>query len=165
MTTNVQADETIRWSAYPSWAHFSWLYLFGLMAGGRSLLALRRGMSGWEVWLGGATALLLCAAALRRWAHYCLTSRRVIVKNGYTGRDIQSLALDDIADVAVDQGPIAQFFDIGTIVIKSVSGDQVLSLRGVRDPNLVKTRIDALRPKPKVDGSGCMLYSEPTSSS
>jgi hypothetical protein len=122
-------------------------------------------MSGWEVWLGGATALLLCAAALRRWAHYCLTSRRVIVKNGYTGRDIQSLALDDIADVAVDQGPIAQFFDIGTIVIKSVSGDQVLSLRGVRDPNLVKTRIDALRPKPKVDGSGCMLYSEPTSSS
>jgi membrane protein YdbS with pleckstrin-like domain len=147
MIKNAQTDETIRWSVYPSWAHFTRLYLFSLMAGGRSLPALWWGMSGWEVWLGGATALLLCAAVLRRWAQYRLTSRRVIVKNGYTGRDIQSLALDDITDVAVEQGPIAQFFDIGTIVIKSVSGDHVLSLQGVRDPAVIKTRIDALRLK------------------
>ena len=141
----MQTDETVRWSAYPSWTHFTWLYCFSLMAGGRSLLALRWGMSGWEVWLGGATALLLCAVVLRRWAQYRVTSRRVIVKNGYTGRDLQVLALDDIADVTVNQGPIAQFLDIGTVVIKSASGDRVLSLRGVREPEVIKTRIDALR--------------------
>ena len=141
----MQTDETVRWSAYPSWTHFTWLYCFSLMAGGRSLLALRWGMSGWEVWLGGATALLLCAVVLRRWAQYRVTSRRVIVKNGYTGRDLQVLALDDIADVTVNQGPIAQFLDIGTVVIKSASGDRVLSLRGAREPEVIKTRIDALR--------------------
>jgi hypothetical protein len=69
----------------------------------------------------------------------------VLVKNGCTGRDIQALALDDIADVTITQGPIAQFFDIGTVVITSTSGDRILSLRGVREPEVIKTRIDALR--------------------
>ena len=141
----MQTDEIVRWSGYPSWAQFTWLYCFSLVAGGRTLLALWWGMSGWEIWLGGATALLLCVVLLRRWAQYCLTSRRVLVKNGYTGRDIQALALDDIADVTITQGPIAQFFDIGTVVITSTSGDRILSLRGVREPEVIKTRIDALR--------------------
>lgn len=141
----MQTDEIVRWSAYPSWAHFSWLYCFSLVAVGRTLLALWWGMSGWEAWLGGAIALLLCVVVLRRWAQYCVTSRRVIVRNGFTGQDLQALALDDIAEVTVYQGPIAQFFDIGTVVIKSVSGDRVLSLRGVREPEVIKTRIDALK--------------------
>ena len=47
--------------------------------------------------------------------------------------------------MTVNQGPISQFFDIGTVVIKSASGDQVLMLRGVREPEVIKTRIDALR--------------------
>ena len=141
----MQTDETVRWSAYPSWAHFTWLYCFSLVAGGRTLLALWWGMSGWEVWLGGATALLLCVPLLRRWAQYCVTSQRVIVKNGYTGRDIQAVALDDVADVTVNQGPIAEFFNIGTVLVTSVGGDRILSLRGVREPDVIKTRIDALR--------------------
>jgi membrane protein YdbS with pleckstrin-like domain len=141
----MQTDEVVRWSAYPSWAHFTWLYCFCLVALGRTLLALWWGMSGWEVWLGGAMALMLCVVVLRRWAQYCVTSRRVIVKNGYTDRDLQVLALDDIADVTVYQGPIAQFFDIGTVVITSATGDRVLSFRGVREPEVIKTRIDALK--------------------
>jgi len=141
----MQTDEIVRWSGYPSWAHFTWLYCFSLVAAGRTLLALWWGMSGWEIWLGGATTLLLCVVLLRRWAQYCITSRRVIVMNGYTGREIQVLALDDIADVTIFQGPIAQFFDLGTVVIRSASGDRVLSLRGVREPEVIKTHIDALR--------------------
>jgi len=147
VTETAKTDEMVRWSTYPSWAHFTWLYCFSAMAGVRSLLGLRWGMSGWEVWLGGAMVLLLCAVALRRWARYALTSRRVIVTNGYTGRDIQVLPLEDIADVTVSQGPIAQFFDIGTLVIRSLSGDRVISLREVRDPEVIKTRIEALRTK------------------
>ena len=141
----MQTDEIVRWSGYPSWAHFTWLFCFSLVAAGRTLLALWWGMSGWEIWLGGATTLLLCVVLLRRWAQYCITSRRVIVMNGYTGREIQVLALDDIADVTIFEGPIAQFFDLGTVVIKSASGDRVLSLRGVREPEVIKTHIDALR--------------------
>ena len=71
----MQTDEIVRWSGYPSWAHFTWLYCFSLVAAGRTLLALWWGMSGWEIWLGGATTLLLCVVLLRRWAQYCITSR------------------------------------------------------------------------------------------
>jgi len=138
-------NERVRWRAYPSWAHFSWLYCVGLMAGVRGLLALRSGMSGWVVWLGGATALLVCAAVLRRWARYSFTSNRVIVSNGYTGREIQALPFDDLSEVTVMQGPIAQFFGIGTVVLQSVSRDRMIFLRGVRHPEVIKTRLEALR--------------------
>lgn len=142
-----KADETVRWRAYPSWAHFTWLYCVSLMAGVRGLLALRSGAGGWAVWLGGATALLVCVAALHRWAQYSFTSNRVIVSNGYTGREIQTLSFDDLSEIEILQGPIAQFFKIGTVVLRSVDGDRVLSLRGVRDPEVIKTRIEALRLK------------------
>jgi membrane protein YdbS with pleckstrin-like domain len=138
-------DDRVRWCTYPSWAHFTWLYCVGLMAGGRGLLALRSGTSGWAVWLGGATALLVCAAVLRRWARYSFTSNRVVVSNGYTGREIQALPIDDLSEVTVMQGPIARFFGIGTVVLHSVSRDSMILLRGVRDPDVIKTRLEALR--------------------
>jgi membrane protein YdbS with pleckstrin-like domain len=115
------------------------------MAGVRGLVALRSGMGGWAAWLGGAAALLVCVAVLRRWAQYSFTSDRVIVSNGYTGRDIQALSLDDLLQITVMQGPIAQFFGIGTVVLHSVSGDRTILLRGVRDPEVIKTRLEALR--------------------
>jgi membrane protein YdbS with pleckstrin-like domain len=146
MTETKNSSETVRWSAYPSWKHFTWLYFASLMAGFRGLRVLWLGLSGGEVWLGGAVVLLVGAACLRRWAQYIVTSRRVIVRNGYTARDIQAVALNDIVDITVKQGPIAQFFGTGTVVIRSCSGDQVISLRGVSEPEVIKTRIDALRP-------------------
>jgi membrane protein YdbS with pleckstrin-like domain len=143
-------DESEWWSAYPSWAQFTWLYLFGLTAGVRGFLLLLTGQDNGVVWLGGAVALLACVAALRRWAQYALTSRQIIVRNGYTGRAIDSLSLDDIAGITVKQGPIARFFNIGTIVIESAHGGRVLWLRGVTEPERIKTRIDALRAKSNV---------------
>ncbi|WP_447863364.1 PH domain-containing protein [Nitrospira calida] len=55
---------------------------------------------------------LLCTAASRRWAQYVFTSRRVIVKNGCAGRAIQAVTLDDIAEITVQQEPVARFFDL-----------------------------------------------------
>lgn len=139
-------DERVRWQAYPSWAHFAWLYCVSLMACIRGLLALRSGTGGWSIWLGGAVALLVCVAMLRRWAHYTFTTNRVTVSNGYTGRDIQTLPFDDLSEITVLQGPLAQFLGIGTLVLRSADGDRMVCLRGVRDPDVVKTRLEALRP-------------------
>ncbi len=139
-------DERVRWQAYPSWAHFAWLYCFSLMAGARGLFALRSGLSGGAIWLGGAVALLVCVAMLRRWARYSFTSDRVIVRNGYTGQAIQTLPLGDLSEITVVQGPFARFFGIGTVVLRSVDGELVIALRGVRDPEILKTRLEALRP-------------------
>ena len=140
------AGETERWSAYPSWRQFTWLYFFSLMACLRGWLPLRFGVSGGEVWVAGAAILLVCAATLRHWAQYRLTSLRIIVRNGYTGRQIHAMAISDIREVTITQGPFAQFMGIGTLVLHSLSGDRLLSLRGIRDPEVLKTRIEALLP-------------------
>jgi membrane protein YdbS with pleckstrin-like domain len=89
--------------------------------------------------------LLGCVALLRHWAYYVITSRRVIVKNGYTGRDIDMIELDDISQVSIEQGPVARFWNIGTLVIRSARRDGLLTLRGLPDPEIVKARLEAAR--------------------
>ena len=138
--------ETVRWRAYPSWAHFSWLYFFSFMAALRGVFLLRLGLSGWAVWLGGAVALLVCVAGMRRWGEYLLTSHRVVVLNGYTSQEIESIAISDISEVTLKQGLIGGFFAVGTLVVQSSGKGQTLSLRGIRNPEIIKTRLDALRP-------------------
>jgi len=36
---------------------------------------------------------------------------------------------------------------IGTLVPHNMSGDRLLSIRGISDPGVIKTRIEALMPK------------------
>jgi membrane protein YdbS with pleckstrin-like domain len=96
------------------------------------------------MWMIGAGILLACAAVLRHWVHYELTRDQIMVRNGYTGRVIQSILLSDIREVTIRQGFVAQFFRIGTLVIQSRTSDRMLSLRGVCDPEEVKIRIQAL---------------------
>jgi len=147
MAGHLLAGETVRWSAYPSWRQFTWLYFLSLMSGLRGWLFLWFGVIGGEVWVAGAAILLVCAAILRHWAQYSLTSHRVIVRNGYTGREIHAMAISDIREVTIAQGLIAQFMGIGTLVLHSMRGDRLLSLRGIIDPEIIKTRIEALMPK------------------
>jgi uncharacterized membrane protein YdbT with pleckstrin-like domain len=132
------------WEAFPSWAQFTWLYLMSALSALRAALLYRFGVGGWEMWMIGAGVLLACVVALRRWAHYELTRDQIVVRNGYTGRVIQSILLSDIREVTIRQGFVAQFFGIGTLVIHSRTPDRNLSLRGVCDPEEVKIRIQAL---------------------
>lgn len=145
-----QNEDQPVWEAYPSWAQFSWLYLLSAVSALRGAFFYRLGMGGWGMWIIGAGILLACAALLRQWGHYELTRDHVTVRNGYTGREIQSLLLSDIREVTVRQGMVAQFFGIGTLAIHSRTTDRVLSLRGVHDPEEVKIRIDALSWKRRV---------------
>jgi membrane protein YdbS with pleckstrin-like domain len=143
------SGETIKWKAYPSWAHFSWLYLFSLWTGLRGILFIRLGISGWEFWIAGAVVLLLCVVILRRWGEYILTSRRVIIRNGFTLREIDSITIEDISNLNVKQGPLGRFFEFGTLIVESTTTDQVLSLRGIRHPTVICARLNAMRPSGK----------------
>jgi membrane protein YdbS with pleckstrin-like domain len=131
------------WETFPSWAHFTWLYLLSAVSALRGAMLFRFDVEGWEMWMLGTGMLLFCAVILRRWAHYELTHQRLIVRNGYTGREISSVPLSDVRAVTVQQGIVAGFFGIGTLAISSSSADGVVSLRGVRDPEEVKIRIQA----------------------
>lgn len=139
-----EPDRLVVWEAFPSWAQFAWLYLMSALSALRAALLHRFGVGGWEMWVVGAGVLLACAAALRRWAHYELTRDQIVVRNGYTGRVIQSILLRDVCEVTIRQGFVAQFFGIGRLVIRSRTPDRMISLRGVGDPEEVKTRIEAL---------------------
>jgi membrane protein YdbS with pleckstrin-like domain len=138
-----QHDRRIVWETFPSWAQFSWLYLLSAVSALRGAMFFRFRVEGWEMWLIGSGLLLLCAVLVRRWAHYELTGDRIIVRNGYTGREIQSVLLTDVREVSVHQGVVAGFFGIGTLSISSASTARVISLRGIRDPEEVKVRIRA----------------------
>lgn len=139
-----ESDRLVVWEAFPSWAQFSWLYLMSALAALRGGLFYRFGLEGWEMWVIGAVILLASAAIVRGWAHYELTREQIMVRNGYTGRVIQSLLLSDIHEVTMRQGIVAQSFGIATLVIHSRTSDRTLSLRGVCDPEQVKSRIEAL---------------------
>lgn len=142
----MSTHDRIIWQAYPAWSQFAWLFFVSFAAGSRGLRVLWQGTTGWEIWLAGAVTLLVCAACLRRWAQYLLTSNQVVMRNSYTGRDIRSITLDDMAAITLSQGPIARFFNIGTLVIHSKIGSPPLLLQGVNDPEIIKTRLEARSP-------------------
>jgi hypothetical protein len=138
-----EPDRFVVWEAFPSWAQFSWLYFLSAISALRGALFFRFGVGVWEMWVIGAGILLACAAVLRHWAHYELTRDQIMVRNGYTGHVIQSILLSDVLEMTIRQGFVAQYFEIGTLVIQSKTPDRMISLRGVRDPEDVKIRIEA----------------------
>jgi membrane protein YdbS with pleckstrin-like domain len=144
--TDQGKSERILWEAYPSWGQFSWLYFFSLWTASRGLIFVYADISGWEIWMVGAVFLLGVAAILRYWAKYLLTSRQVIIRNGYSGKPIRCVNHDMIHDLEVMQGPLARFLGIGTVVIRSHDSKLTLRLRGIKDPEIVETKLRALLP-------------------
>jgi membrane protein YdbS with pleckstrin-like domain len=134
-------EETILWEGYAAWSQFIWLYLVVAMMMVRAVLLVRAAMPGWGSWLAGAFTLLGIAASLRRWGRYVVTNRRVVLRNGWTGRDIQSIDCPEIREVSIRQGPLAGLMGIGTVVIQSRQDDTALHFRGVLDPEDVRQRI------------------------
>jgi membrane protein YdbS with pleckstrin-like domain len=135
--------EPVLWEGSAAWSQFIWLYLIVGIMMLRVTLLVRSSLSGWSGWLVGAVTLLGTAAALRRWGRYVVTSRRVVLRNGWTGRDIQSIAYREIREISIKQGPLADLMGIGTVVIQSRQDDVVIQFRGVLDPEDVTQRIQA----------------------
>ena len=136
-------NEAVLWEGYAARSQFIWLYMVVAMMMVRVALLVRSAMPGWGSWLAGAITLLGIAAALRRWGRYVATSRRVVLRNGWTGRDIQSIEHQGIREISIKQGPLADLMGIGTVVIQSRQDDAVIQFRGVLDPEDVKQRIQA----------------------
>ncbi len=144
LVEQADADQRSVWRSFPSWTHFSWLYLLSALSSLRGALSFKFGMDGWEAWLMGSGILLACVAVLRHWAQYELTRDRITVQNYYTKREIQSIPLSEVEDVVVRQGVIARFFGIGTVVVRARTSDRLLWLPGVSDPEELKIRVKAL---------------------
>jgi len=108
----------------------------------------------WPEWRNGdfipkrnLKTLLIAAheAKERYWVRYAITSRRVVITNMFTGQEIQSMALEGIGEITVQQGLIARFLGIGTIVLRSARGDQASVLRGIQEPETTQSHLQAVR--------------------
>lgn len=144
---NEPADpERILWEGYPSWGQFSWLYFFSLMTGLRGLIFLRAGVSGWEMWIIGAVMLLGVVVILRYWAKYLITSKRVLLRNGYSGKDMAGVDFEMIKAIEVTQGPVAGVLGIGTVEVQCQDSNRSLRFRGIKDPEVLETKLRALLP-------------------
>jgi hypothetical protein len=145
MITTAQAEEPVLWQTYVSWNQFAWLYMVSLFTALRGALLWQAAIPGWEMWVIGAAVLVVVALVLRYWVRYAATSQRVLIKNAFTGREIQVMAIENISEATVKQGLIAWLLGIGTIVFKSTRGDEVMRFRGVRDPESTLQQIQTVR--------------------
>lgn len=145
MITTAKADEPVLWQTYVSWNQFAWLYLVSLFTALRGALLWQAAIPGAEMWVIGAGVLLVVALVLRYWVRYMATSQRVLIKNVFTGREIQTMAIENIGEATIKQGVIAWLLGIGTIVFKSTRGDEVMQFRGVRDPEATLQHIQTVR--------------------
>jgi hypothetical protein len=145
MITKAETNEPVLWQTYVSWNQFAWLYLASLIAVLRGALLWQAATPGSELWVIGAVALVVVALALRYWVRYAATSQRMLIKNAFTGREIQAMAIENIGATTIKQGQIAWLLGIGTIVFTSTGGDEVLQFRGVRDPESTLQHIQTVR--------------------
>lgn len=147
MITPAQADEPVLWQTYVSWNQFAWLYVVSLIAVLRGALLWQAAIPGSGLWMIGAVVLMTVALALRYWVRYVATSRRVLIKNAFTGREIQAMVIENISETTIKQGLLARLLGIGTIVFTSARGDEVMEFRGVRDPESTLRHIQTVRRK------------------
>jgi len=145
MITPVQAEEPVLWQTYVSWNQFAWLYLVSLLTALRGALLWQAAIPGSELWVIGAVALVVVALTLRYWVRYEATPQRVLIKNAFTGREIQAMAIENISETTIKQGLIARLLGIGTIVFTSARSDEVMQFRGVRDPESTLQHIQTVR--------------------
>lgn len=147
MIESEEAKEPVLWQAYVSWNQFVWLYAGSLFAVLRGALLWQAALPGSELWVIGAVALVVVAIALRYWVRYVATSQRVLIKNGFTGREIQAMAIEEISATTIEQGLIARLLGIGTIVFTSARRDELMQFRGVSDPESTLQHIQTVRQK------------------
>jgi PH (Pleckstrin Homology) domain-containing protein len=145
MIESDEAKEPVLWQTYVSWNQFAWLYVVSLIAALRGALLWQAAMPGSGLWMIGAVVLMTIALALRYWVRYVATPQRVLIKNAFTGREIQAMSIEHISDTAIKQGLIARLLGIGTIVFTSIRSDEVMEFRGVRDPESTLQHIQTVR--------------------
>jgi len=144
--TTIDRSERVIWQSYASWKQFSWLYFFALWTGSRGFLLMKLNVAGWELWMGGVLILLGVVVILRYWAKYMFTAHRVILQNGYSGKIIDTMKLEAVQSVEVQQGLIADFLGIGTVVMQERETDRRLRFRGVSNPAVPVAKLKALMP-------------------
>jgi uncharacterized membrane protein YdbT with pleckstrin-like domain len=101
----------------------------------------------------GVVLAAFSALALLVWWLGCLattltvTDRRVVLRKGILGRDINEILIKDIRNVRIHQGPLQRLFSVGSLGLSS-SGQADIEIRvdGIPHPDRVLELINRNRP-------------------
>lgn len=138
-------DLRVVWEGRPAWSEYIFLWFFALVSALRSLLIFSTGDSGSGlIYALGIGFFVGLAVFLRRTNRYAVTRAAVHRAAGILGRSERIVPLTKIAAATVEQGPLDRLFGIGTIVLRLKEGGPVETIRGVRDPEVVCRKIEAL---------------------
>lgn len=142
-----EEDRRVIWEGRPAWGEYIFLWFFALISAIRALFIffLPVGDPGTGAIYGlGASLFIWLALFLRRTSRYAVTRAAVHRAAGFLGRDEKIIPLQKIAAVGAEQGPLDRLFGIGTVVLNLKGGEQAERLRGIRDPEVVCRKIEAL---------------------
>lgn len=133
------------WQGRPAWSEYLFLLFFTLVSAVRALIAVyARNFETGVIYSFGALFFIGLAHFLRATTRYTLTRGAVRRTAGFLGKGEKSRPLGTIRSVAVEQGPMDRLFGIGTVVLLLKEGNRRESLRGIRDPEVICRKIEAL---------------------
>ncbi len=140
--TETPEQERVIWEGRTAWMDHAVLYLFLAMAMVRAAVAARA-----EEWFTAGLYVLAVTAffGIAAWFHYShvyrLTSRRVEIRSGWTGRVLQEFPLKDISDVTLRYELLNRWFDLGALELACRTTEQACTIRGIPQAEHVKDQL------------------------
>ncbi len=135
--------EQVIWEGRSAWMDHAVLYVFLAVGVVRAAVAVQQAQWPTAMLYGFLIASFLGIAA---WFHYGrvyrITSARVLIQSGWTGRTIQELRLSEITDVSLRYELLNRWFDLGALEIASRITEDCCTIRGVPDPEVVKSGLE-----------------------
>jgi hypothetical protein len=147
MALRVETDDSTPtlWRGRPAWTEYIFLWFFSVMA------LTRAAFSSWiedpvsfSIFAGGSAAFVGLAWFLRSTTEYVLTRQAVYRSAGFFGRGRRAIPIGTIASVEIEQGPLDRLFGIGAVVVEIKETGRRERLRGVPEPDVVRSKISAL---------------------
>jgi membrane protein YdbS with pleckstrin-like domain len=151
MDTDVsrRGHEVTRWSGQPAWSQYVFLWFITAVFGVRAGLLVWWGQWGvMAIHVVGMAVFVGLAVFFRRTTRYTLTQEAIYRSAGMFGRTDERLPLSDIAAVDVGRSRLDQLLGIGTVLLYRADGTSE-RLAGLRDPEVIQRKIEALLKSPR----------------
>ena len=144
-TLSSEEDRSLVWKGQPAWSEYLFLWFVASVSALRALLIFSTEDPGSGlIYTFGVGLFIGLALFLRRTSRYAVTRAAVHRAAGILGQTEKIVPLKKIASASVEQGPLDSLFGIGTILLHLKEGERSEPLRGIRDPDVVCRKIEAL---------------------
>ncbi|MFZ5863469.1 MAG: PH domain-containing protein [Nitrospirota bacterium] len=151
MDTDVsrRGHEVTRWSGQPAWSQYVFLWFITVVFGVRAGLSVWWGQWGIvAIHVAGMAVFVGLAQFFRRTTRYTLTQEAIYRTTGIVGRTQARLPLSEVESVSVGQSRLDQLLGIGTVLLHRENGTSE-RLDGLRDPEVIQRKVDALLKSPR----------------